>query len=283
MSITTTKGRNGLECVRITHPDGSVAEVYLNGAQVTSWVPANGEERLFVGSAATFANGESVRGGIPVVFPQFADQGPLPAHGFARRSLWTLASAEDGESSRAAFRLDDDAASRALWPHHFHLLLTVTLDVSTLTVELAVENTDASAFEFTAALHTYLKVTDVRRAAVTGLSGCKYIDKTRDKRLFDDHSSELIVHEETDRVYLDAPPDLRLEDRAGQSSLRLESRGFRDAVVWNPWAEKGKTFSGMTGDDYLRMICIEAAQVGAPVSLGPGQVWKGSQSLIAIT
>jgi glucose-6-phosphate 1-epimerase len=31
---------------------------------------------------------QAVRGGVSVLFPQFASHGPLPKHGFARNMLW---------------------------------------------------------------------------------------------------------------------------------------------------------------------------------------------------
>ena len=36
------------------------------------------------------AGSQAVRGGIPVLFPQFADRGPLKKHGFARDLPWQL-------------------------------------------------------------------------------------------------------------------------------------------------------------------------------------------------
>ena len=282
MSVTEEKGRNGLDCVRMTHGSGCAAEVYLNGAHITSWI-AGGEEKLFLAEAARFAQGESIRGGIPVVFPQFANEGPLPSHGFARKSQWALTGhAEDGDVVRVTLRLSDDSATRTIWPHKFQLELSVALATSTLGIELRVKNTDTAAFDFTAALHTYLRVADIDRAALAGLEGSHYLDKTRANVRIEDAAPELVVKEETDRVYLGAPSVLTLHDYAADASLRVESHGFVDAVVWNPWREKGKTFSGMSDDDYRRMLCVEAAEVGEAVVLQPGEAWLGGQFLTSI-
>ena len=68
--------------VVVTAADGARFEAYLHGAHVTSWCAAgDGSDRLFLSSAARFEDGLAIRGGIPVCFPQFADQGPLPMHG----------------------------------------------------------------------------------------------------------------------------------------------------------------------------------------------------------
>ncbi|HEX5871641.1 MAG TPA: hypothetical protein VFY65_14540, partial [Longimicrobium sp.] len=74
--------------LRLTHASGGTAEVYLHGAHVASWVPAGGSEAMFLSRAATLAPGEAIRGGVPVIFPQFASRGPLAKHGFARVQPW---------------------------------------------------------------------------------------------------------------------------------------------------------------------------------------------------
>ena len=77
--------------VVVTAADGARFEAYLHGAHVTSWRAAgDDEERLFVSAAAKFEDGLAIRGGIPVCFPQFADQGPLPMHGLVRTVPWVL-------------------------------------------------------------------------------------------------------------------------------------------------------------------------------------------------
>src|SRR3954453_23325760 len=95
MTPPIVPGKNGMSTVLLSHPSGSSAEIYLNGAHVTSWIPAGGKEVLFMGKKATFTRGDPIRCGIPVVFPQFANTGPLPQHGFARITEWQLADTDE--------------------------------------------------------------------------------------------------------------------------------------------------------------------------------------------
>lgn len=289
-------GVNGMPRVVLSHPSGSSAEIYLNGAHVTSWKPAGGAERLFLSEAATFQEGKAIRGGIPVVFPQFADSGPLPKHGWLRTAAWSVDPGDAASSSivEAAEQLGvrpltssarlstaDDHRSRALWPHGYRAALTVRLDADSLEVELAITNTGAEAFEFTAALHSYLAVRDVRQAGVTGLYGIPYIDKTAGQSVVVDHDEEVTISRETDRIYTDAPSRVALVDAAADRRLEIDATGFTDIVVWNPWADLARGLADMKPDDYMRFICVEAARAVTPLSLAPGQTWQGSQKLIA--
>jgi hypothetical protein len=67
---------------------GGHARVCLFGATVTSYRSATGREELFVSKHAVLDGVKAIRGGIPVVFPQFGADGPLPQHGFARNNRW---------------------------------------------------------------------------------------------------------------------------------------------------------------------------------------------------
>src|SRR5512135_835144 len=102
-------GVNGLPKVVLANPDGSRAEVYVHGAHVTSWRPVGDEERLYLSPASEFRDGVAIRGGVPVVFPQFSNCGPLPKHGFARNVAWDLIGVSDG---LARFQLRDSDATR---------------------------------------------------------------------------------------------------------------------------------------------------------------------------
>lgn len=274
-----TEGRNGMPKVLLRHVSGATAELYLHGAHLTSWQTAQGEELLFLSERAVFAPGKGIRGGVPVVFPQFGP-GPLPQHGFARVQQWERVDSGTGEAGSVFVRLAlrDDEATRAQWPHAFLAELTVSL-AGVLEVRLVVRNTGDTPFSFTAALHTYLRVADVRETTVEGLQGIRYRDKVQDGVELLDTEDAVRIRGETDRVYLGAPATVRIVDAVSGRTVELRKRGFDDLVVWNPWRRWARSTQDFGDEEYLRMVCVEAAQVGEPVRLEPGQSWQAVQAL----
>jgi glucose-6-phosphate 1-epimerase len=276
-SIAVEPGEGGLHRIVLSHPRGGRAELYLHGAHLASWRDASGDELLFLSRQSRFDAKAAIRGGVPVIFPQFADQGPLPKHGFARTSAWTVEgqSATDQEAV-VTLRLADSEGTRAIWDHAFRADLTVRLD-DALRMELAVENAGAAPMELTCALHTYFRVEDVRRASVLGLAGVRYRDKVKDGAESTQSEEALEIAGETDRVYMDAPATLRIRDEAGGRTIVIERAGFADAVVWNPWTDLARQLPDLGDDDYLRMLCVESANAATPVRLEPGARWIGTQ------
>jgi glucose-6-phosphate 1-epimerase len=263
--------------LRLATPAGGTVEVRLHGAQVTAWQPPEGDEVIYLSPRSSFTPGASIRGGIPIIFPQFADLGPLPKHGFARNAEWEVAmQTAEGGSTEATLVLRDDAATRAVWDHAFLAEVAVRLDAA-LRVTLTIENLGSTPFGFTAALHGYLRVGDVEQATVHGVEGTRYLDKV----LGGEHTESAAVPAlgEIDRVYLDAPAAVELHDLAHQRVLRLERGGFPDVVVWNPGEEKGTALADLGGDEWRRFVCVEAAAVGTPVSLAPGERWSAWQRI----
>lgn len=272
---------NGLPAVRLTTPAGAAAVITLYGAQLVSWLSADGRERLYLSEKARFESGHPIRGGIPVVFPQFADNGPLPRHGFARTSLWELVNARHEKNyACATLRLTDSEATRALWPHAFVAELTVMIEGNRLDVEFELENTGGEAFSFAAALHSYFSVAKANSCQLQGLDGVCYLDKTDGGKLKREDGETLLLDEEVDRVYLDVSKPLLLWEPARH--LAIESEGFSDVVVWNPWIDKCAALDDMPPDGYRQMICIEAAAVARPVELAPGELWSGRQTAISL-
>lgn len=270
------------DVIPIVCGDGARAEFHRDGGHVTSWVPAGArEDRLFVSSKSAFGAGASIRGGIPVIFPQFASEGPLPKHGFARTSPWSVVHIdENADFARAELELRDSDVTRAIWPFAFHARLAVQIEGMILDVSLTIENRHDTPFSFTAALHTYFRVRDANRTQVVGLSGLRYRDALQGRAEHDETAPELRVDGEIDRVYYDAtsPLQLREPDRA----LRVEQHGFRDVVVWNPGENGLRGKSDFAPGEERDMLCIEAAAVQQPITLAPGERWSGSQIIRAI-
>lgn len=278
--MQSENGKDNFRKVTLAAPDGAQAELYLYGAHVTSWRPADGEERLFLSERAAFRTGKAIRGGVPVCFPQFAEEGPLLKHGFARLNVWKLVGTEQvGASTQATLQLEDSEATRAIWPHAFQATLTVTVDGSRLRLEFRVENTGATSFTFTAALHTYLRVHDISKTVVENLGGRHYRDTATGVLDNTQVESEVRFIGEVDRIYRDASAEVIV--REPERRMTVLATGFPDVVLWNPGSVKCAEMGDMEPTGYRDMVCVEAAVISKPPEVLPGASWSGAQELRA--
>lgn len=259
---------------------GASATLFLKGAHLASWKPAgHADSALFLSAMSAFAPGTAIRGGVPLIFPQFAAEGPLPKHGFARTAQWTLLGTErhaDGGAS-AQLQLRSDPQTLAIWPHPFRAIFNVRIGGTRLQMRLAIENTGDAPCRFTAALHTYLRIDALSGARVHGLQHLRYRDTANGGTEHTETTSVLAIERELDRIYFDTPATLQLTD--GDRRIELNQHGFRDTVVWNPGAERAAALSDLEPGGWQRMLCIEAAAVGRPIELAPGERWQGGQDL----
>ena len=249
-----------LPAIRIAAPDGAQAIVTLYGAHLVSWTGADGDERMFLSTESALDGGKAIRGGVPVIFPQFAERGAGMRHGFARVSNWELAgSGIDGDAAWAEFALAPRMLAepvRQAWAHDFTLLLRVAVRANELAMTLTVRNEGAASFPFSAALHTYHLVPDVCAVRIEGIS-----------------SDEISIIDKLDEVYPHVTGRATLA--TGERTLQLEQDGFLDAVVWNPGAADTAALSDMADDEYKRFVCIEPALL-EPHTLAPGEAWTGT-------
>jgi glucose-6-phosphate 1-epimerase len=281
-TLSTLTRLHGLDAVELTAPDGARATVLLHGGHLVSWVPAGAPEQLYLSPRSDYTPGKAIRGGVPVCFPQFAERGPLPKHGFARTLAWELVSQEQGkDDALAVMRLRDSDETRRLWPHAFELELSVRVGGRSLDVELACENLGDAPLQFTAALHTYLRVADLDAVSVEGLAGLRYFDSIKQAEAL--QRMDLLLTGEKgvldlDRIYFDVKerPLLVTEDRR---QVAVRQQGFEDAVVWNPGPERCAKLADMPPEGWSEMLCVEAACIGRPVELQAGESWVGRQSL----
>jgi glucose-6-phosphate 1-epimerase len=61
--------------------------------------------------------------------------------------------------------------------------------------------------------------------------------------------------------------------------LTISQQGFSDTVVWNPGPDRARLLPDMPDEDWLHMVCVEAACASAPVTIAPGASWEGNQRL----
>jgi glucose-6-phosphate 1-epimerase len=258
-----------LPAILLRAPDGAEATITLYGAHLVSWKdiagagPAGtaGQERLFLSALSSLDGSRAIRGGVPVIFPQFAERGSGMRHGFARVSTWRLV--DSGEQDGAAFAVlalnQADLAPQVAqaWAHPFELTLRVTVRARELGLALEVRNTGTGPFPFAAALHTYHLVEDVEAVRIAGLPG-----------------ETLAITDKLDQVFEHIGPTLVFDN--GADKLTLAQTGFTDAVVWNPGAADAAALSDMEDEEYRRFVCIEPALLG-PLTLAPGGAWRGEQ------
>ena len=279
-SIETLRFRD-TDALRLNGPRGASAVISLLGGQVLSWITPDGRERLFLSDKAVFDGSVAIRGGIPVCWPQFAALGDLPKHGFVRTRPWQVAAERCGDDyALLTLAIEDDEATRALWPHAFRLELTLMLEDDRIDLELSVSNTGEAPFSFTGALHTYLRVTQVEDVALEGLYGHHYRDAANGDKVIRDSGTAVMVEAEIDRVYRDVKRPQLLQ--AGNLSLGIQSQDFPDVVVWNPWVDKCGALADMPADGWRHMLCVEAAVAETPVLVPAGEEWYGRQTLVAV-
>lgn len=264
----------------LTAPDGAHAEIALDGAHVVAWVPAGEtDNRLFVSARSNFGPGASIRGGIPIIFPQFGKFGPLQQHGFARNVRWRVPPGDATDAGHARLVLTDSEVTRALWPHAFALTLDVHVAGDSLTVALNARNTDSAPFTFTSAFHPYFAMQDALTSHVDGLAACMYRDALQHGAMVAETHPSIAITEALDRVYYSAPDTLVIRD--GVRALHIEKHGFPEAVIWNPGESGTRGRADFVPGDEHRMLCVEAACIANPVTLAPGEVWTGVQTMRA--
>lgn len=266
-------GEGNLSKVQVTTP-AALAELYVHGAQLTSWRPAGHEEVIFLSKDSRFEDGKAIRGGIPVCFPWFrgkADDPKAPAHGFVRTKSWELESiTQEHESVVVTLTTESDEASRRWWPHNVRVAHRVTVG-SELKLELVVTNTGSTPLQFEEALHTYYLVGDAEKIRVAGLDGTRYLDNmdgNREKV----QSGDAILTAPTDNAYLNTTGALDLIDPVLRRRVHIEKKNSLSTVVWNPWQEGAKQLADLGDDEWRQMACVEASNIlSCAVVLAPGE------------
>lgn len=267
--------------------DSSVSscKISTHGATVLSW-KVNGNERIFLSKLADETNpkpGKGIRGGIPLVFPNFGPWSLGPQHGFARYKQWTIESKTDRS---AKFILMSDDETEKMWPNKFQLIYNVKVTDSKLLTTLSIKNLndgefyDSKSFDFTCLLHTYLRVPDIKTCTISGLESSSFHNALTEKSENATNQEIKGLHENVDRNYSNTKDEhlLKFDD----SCIEIRKSNLPDTVLWNPWAEKAKGMKDFGDDEYPEMVCIEAGKVADRQVLKAGDSWTCEQVLTEI-
>ena len=131
------------------------ARICLYGAHITSFIPKNKTDILWMSSKSDFEVGKAIRGGIPVCFPWFGPHkadAEKPQHGFARLMNWNLTETKAMSNGETLIRLElcSSEATKSYWPHDFNAEMIILIG-KTLNATLKVINSSSVKLEYTCA------------------------------------------------------------------------------------------------------------------------------------
>jgi len=283
--VRICEGNGGLPRIQITgsHAEG---EIYLHGAQATSWKPAGNDEVLFLSTKSRWQEGQAIRGGIPICFPWFrakADDPKAPAHGFVRTKSWRLESVVEEEPGViVSMSTESDEQTRRWWPSEFRLLYRVVFGPE-LTLGLVCTNTGKTDLHFEEALHTYNRVSDVANVRLEGLDMVQFLDNT-DSNKAKVQPGDVTITSATDSAFMGTQDDVHLIDPKLRRRIRLRKAHSLTTVVWNPWREGAGRLGDLGDGEWTQFLCVEASNIlAASVSLAPGEEHKMTAILSAAT
>ena len=198
------------------------------------------------------------RGGVPVLFPQFAMLGDLPKHGYARTQEWQMFTMLEGCVS-ASLLLTEQAD----WPHRAQLNVDTSIEDEHIDIYLEIRNVGETAFEWTGGLHPYFLVGDVLQSRIEGLNEEAVYDiGTRGLARFQNAHAIDEAHAITPSLKVFSP----------NVNLLLEQEGFDAWQVWNP--SEQHTLTDIPHADWQKFLCIEPV-VLTPKTIAVDGVWMG--------
>lgn len=224
------------------------------GAQVLT-AEVGGWPLLYCSPLHDPSTGRPARGGVPVLFPQFADRGPLKKHGWARDVDWSLVEENIGDDFHSVhLKLEIGTKTIPEWHYSVTLDMKAIVTNHTVTLSLEVTNTGTDSFDWSGGLHPYWAVDDVSACAVTGLHGKSAKDRY-DHRKRVEEQEVLHFNGNPFECLYESTQGVTLETR--DYTLFLSSTGFERWMIWNPGESESRNLQDLPESDWKRFLCIE--------------------------
>lgn len=276
--VDFVQGNGGLPKILVT-TKWSTAEIYLHGAHVTHFQKKDEPPLLFLSKLSRFEENQSIRGGVPIVFPWFANSQGEPMHGFARLKTWELerATLSAGGAISLWFSLPDcpemakHTPFRADYEVNVGESLMMRLHVRNSSPDQVMNRNDKD-FVFENCLHTYFAVGEIGAVSIWGLKGATYIDKTDNFKAKQETEEAIRPSSEVNRIYEDTTSAVVIHDAKLRRKIFIEKSDSASTVVWNPWIARAKEMTDFGDEEYLNMVCVECGNVGKnQITLAPGK------------
>ncbi len=271
-TIEVVSGNGHLPVVKVRTP-WSTAEVFLHGAHVAHFQKNGEPPLLFMSPQSHFAEGQAIRGGVPICYPWFGPREGDVSHGYSRFHGWELVktSAAANGTVTLQFALPKLAGRQAWQALRTEFIVTIG---ETLTMELVATNeTCGETFTIENCLHSYFYVGNINRVSITGLEGAVFDDFALGAGGAPKPACESPLHitQETNRVYPDNTAMVEIRDEELKRTVRVEKFNSLSTVVWNPWTTQ-KMPEDWGSSDHLNMVCVESGNVKQNrISLAPGK------------
>jgi len=233
------------------------------GAQILQ-VKLGINELLYLSPLSQIDTKQTLRGGIPILFPQF---GNLKKHGFVRDRNWKLLNEENNPNDlfiEYEYVIDKDHFLD--WKHSAKLNLKASVINNVFNITIQILNIGDTSFEFTGGLHPYFKIDSRSAIKINGLESTFFEDS------FPEISFELSSDRVIERLYF-TNNDIYFYN--GSDNLVIKSKGFDSWMIWNPGKEGTKYINDLPNEDWNMFLCIEPIVQNVPVLLKPQEIFNG--------
>jgi glucose-6-phosphate 1-epimerase len=233
----------------------------------------HGEDFFYVAPKVLHQAGQPRRGGVPILFPQFNNEGVFPKHGFARVMTWkTIQPNEIGKAAGQRWRATLDANANSVdsfiqntsaqWPHHAELVIDAVLEGDSLSISLRVKNIGTTEFSFTGGLHPYFcwPAGDIEIEQLG-------VRLSRDSMMQQGAGIEEKFLQLSDTLTV-------LSDGY---KMTIKKFGFNEWMLWNPGPKHN--LQDIEYEDWQSFYCLEPISSIKPHALKPSEVFTGGFSI----
>lgn len=231
-------------------------EAVSHGCHITQALSAHGP-LLWLSPLSDLQGPKAIRGGIPLIAPQFNTFLDGKRHGWARDEQWEIT-------------LSKNAVVGTMHRDGLDFELHADQSADTLHVELQATNTSTKEKQIQLGFHPYFLVSDVENVEVFGLEEAAFYDVPTDHTEY--YPQPLRLRGEFDRITTGG--EAVIVDPGLGRRITVSGQSTDALVVWNPGEALASTMADIPTGGWRQFLCVEPMLLGAGfkgVTVTPGQ------------